>query len=100
MAKHRFLAETSKENKLDFIALLEMGRDNFTSHFLETVFGGLDYDSHCLPPRGSTGGILLGFNCKSPRVLNIIMGDYAIKFHVRSKVDGFRRPLVVVNGAA
>lgn len=44
MAKRRFLAEASVEHKLDFIALLETGRDNFTSQFLSTVFGGIDFE--------------------------------------------------------
>lgn len=50
LAKRRFLAEASKDYKLDFIALLETGRDNFTSQFLGTISGGLDFDWHCLPP--------------------------------------------------
>ena len=29
LAKRRFLAETSLEQKLDFVALSETGRDNF-----------------------------------------------------------------------
>ena len=31
LAKRRFLAETTIEQHLEFIALLETGRDNFTS---------------------------------------------------------------------
>lgn len=100
LAKHRFLAETSKEYKLDFIALLETGRDNFTSQSLGTISGGLDFYWHCLPPRGRSGGILLGFNCESLEVINVFMGEYAVKLHVCSKVDGFRWVLVAVYGAA
>ena len=41
LAKRRFLAETSIEQKLNFIALLETRRDNFTSQFLGTLSGGM-----------------------------------------------------------
>ena len=41
LAKRRFLADASLEHQLDFIALLEAGRDNFTPQFLSTLSGGL-----------------------------------------------------------
>lgn len=96
LTKRRFLADTSREQKLDFIALLETGRSNFTSQFLGTVSGGLDYVWHCFPPRGRSGRILLGVNSESLEVLKVVVGDYAVKFHVRSKLDGFRWALIVV----
>ena len=37
-AKRRFLSDTSIEQKLHFMALLETSRDNFTLQFLNTVF--------------------------------------------------------------
>jgi hypothetical protein len=64
------------------------------------ISGGLNFDWHCLPPRGRSGGILLGVNCETLEVGNVIMGDSAVKFHVRSKVAGFRWALVAVYGAA
>ena len=60
LAKRRFLADASVEHRLDFIALSETGRANFSPHFLNTLSGGIEFDSHCLPPRGRSGGILLG----------------------------------------
>ena len=89
MAKRRFLAETTIEHKLDFIALLETGRDNFTSQFLGTLSRGIDFDWHVLPPRGQSGGILLGVRCETIEVLNVVRGEFAVKFRVRSKLDGF-----------
>src|SRR6187200_660560 len=96
LSKRRFLAEASIEYNLDFIALLETGRDNFTSQFLSTVSGGVEFDWHCLPPRGRSGGILLGVKRESLEVRSVIMGDFAVKFRVRSKVDGFDWALVAV----
>ena len=80
LAKRRFLAETTVEQHLDFIALLETRRDNFTSQFLATLPGGIDFDWHILPPRGRSGGILLGVRCETLEVLNVVRGDFALKF--------------------
>ena len=99
LAKRRFLADASIKHKLDFIALTETGRDNFTLQFLSTLSGGVDFDWHCLPPRGRSGGILLGVKCDSLEVLNVVMGDFAVKFRVRSKADGFNWALMAVYGA-
>ena len=100
LAKRRFLAGASLEHRLDFIALSETGRDNFAPQFLNTLSGGVDFDWHCLPPRGRSGGILLGVRCDSLEVRSVVMGDFAVKFRVRSKADGFNWALVAVYGAA
>ena len=102
LAKRRFLAEASIDYQLDFIALSETGRDNFTPppQFLSTLFGGVDFDWHCLPPRGRSDGVLLGVRCDSLEVRGVIMGDFAVKFRVKSKADGFNWALVAVYGAA
>ena len=76
LSKRRFLAESSGEYKLDFIALLETGRDNFTSQFLSTISGGLDFDWHCLPPRVDLLGSYWGLNVnpsRSRRLLWVIL---------------------------
>jgi hypothetical protein len=95
LTKCRFLADTSRGQNL-----LETDISNFTYQFLGTVAGGLDYFWHCLPPQGRSGGILLGVNSESLKVLLVVVGNDAVKFHVRSKIDGFRWPLIAVYGAA
>ena len=52
LAKRRFLAEASIEHKLDFIALSETGRADFSPQFLNTLLGGIEFDWHCLPLGG------------------------------------------------
>ena len=99
LAKRRFLVETDVEEKLHFIALLETGRDNFASQFLGSLTAGVDFDWHCLLRRGRSSGILLGVKCETLEVVNVVRGDYTMKFRVRSKMDGFRWALVVVYGA-
>ena len=99
LAKRRFLTEASLEHRLDFIALSETGRANFAPQFLSSLVGGVDFNWHCLPPRGRSGGILLGVRCDSLEVRSAVMGDFAVKLRVRSKVDGFDWALVAVYGA-
>ena len=60
--KHIAIHELVREHKLDFIALLETGRSNFSASFLNFLAGGFDYEWFCLPPHGRSGGILVGFN--------------------------------------
>ena len=100
LAKRGFLADASIEYKLDFIALLETGRDNFSPQFLSSLSGGVDFDWNFLPPRGRPGGILLGVKCESLEVRSVVMREFAVKFRVRSKADGFNWALVAVYGAA
>ena len=46
------------------------------------------------------GRYLLGVRCDSLEVRSVVMGDFAVKFRVRSKVDCFNWALVAVYGAA
>src|SRR4051794_35825082 len=97
LAKRRFLADMSRELKLDFMSLLETGRDNFTSQFLGTISHGLDYDWHFLSPQGRSRGILLGVNCETLEVGKVTLGEFVVEFQVRSKVDGFGWALVAID---
>ena len=100
LAKIRFIAETTLHHSLDFIALMETGRDNFTSQFLNSLSGGAEFDWHCLPPRGRSGGILLGVRCHTLQVREVVLGEFSVKFRIRTKEDGFQWALVAVYGAA
>ena len=61
-ANHLTFNEADPEHKLDFVAMLETGRSNFATPFLNFLVGAYDYNWYCLPPRGRSGGILVGFN--------------------------------------
>ena len=49
---------------------------------------------------GYIGGILLGVNLATYVVHKVEAGDFYVKFHLITKVDGFRWVLMVVYGAA
>jgi hypothetical protein len=99
-AKHLFVSESIREYNLDFIALLETGRPNFTIQFLRNLAGGRDFSWFCLPPHGRSGGILIGINNRSLEVKKVTTGDFCVKLHLRSKNDGFDWVLIPVYGAA
>ena len=40
LAKYRFLSDLSREQKLDFIALLEIGKKDFSKTVLNNICGG------------------------------------------------------------
>ena len=100
LAKSRFLSEISKEQKLDFIALLETGKNNFSDSWLKKICRGRDFLWHWTRPRGRAGGILLGINLDFFDIASIDEGEFYIKFHVRNKTDDVQWCIVAVNGAA
>jgi exonuclease III len=99
-AKHLFVNETIREQKLDFFAILESGKDNFSAPFLKHISGGLDYQWYCIPPLGRSGGILVGINAETLEVDKVVAGDRCVKFYVTSKCDKFKWVMIAVYGAA
>jgi endonuclease/exonuclease/phosphatase family metal-dependent hydrolase len=55
---------------------------------------------HWTKPRGQSGGILLGINLQLFDIGNITLGDYHIKFNVKTKVDDFEWALIAAYGVA
>ena len=58
-AKHLTVHDAVREQKLDFVALVETGRSSFATPFLKYLAGGFDFTWYCMPPHGRSGGILL-----------------------------------------
>lgn len=100
LAKFRFLSDNSREQKLDFIALLETGKKHFSQTVLSNICGGRDFLWHWNEPHGRSGGILLGINLEVFDIGGIDERDFYVKFHLRNKSDGFKWVLVAVYGAA
>jgi hypothetical protein len=98
--KHLLVTEAIREHRLDFIALLEIGRSNFTLSFLSSLAAGREFAWFCLPPHGRSRGILVGINTQTLSVKKVDNGDFCVKLHIRSKLDGFEWVLVPVYGAA
>ena len=100
LAKLRFLSELTKEQNLDFIALLETCRKNYTDIELNNLCAGRHFLWSWIEPKGHSGGILLGINPSVFYIGFISQGEYYIKVRMRNKADGFQWNLIAVYGAA
>ena len=72
LAKHLHIAHCIKDHNLDFMAISEMGRWDFPDNLLNRLSGGLEFTWHSRPPRGRSGGMLLGVKSESLEVLEVM----------------------------
>jgi hypothetical protein len=82
LAKHLHFADCIRDHSLDFLAISETGRRDFSQSLLNRISGGIDFTWLSCPPRGRSGGILLGVKTDSMEVLAHSVGEYHIKFHI------------------
>jgi hypothetical protein len=94
------IAHHVRDYKLDFLAISETGRRDFPSTLLDRLSGGVEFDWHSCPPRGRSGGMLLGIKTETMELLGHSDGEFHIKFQIRNKSDNFTWSLVAVYGAA
>ena len=85
LAKYRYISEAIRDQNLDFVAVMETGKQDMSRANLNRLSGGADFVWHCLPPRGRSGGILLGVNSLILDLSLIVEGEFFIKFHLRNK---------------
>jgi hypothetical protein len=100
LAKHLHIAHCINDHNLDFVAISETDRRYFSQRLLDRFSGGVNFEWTSQPPRGKSGGILLGVWSNTMEVLAHSGGDYHIKLHIRNIVDNFTWSLVTVYGAA
>jgi hypothetical protein len=100
LAKHLHIAHCINDHNLDFVAISETCRRDFSQRLLDCLSGGVDFEWTSQPPRGRSGGILLGVRTDTMEVLARSGGDYHIKLHIRNRADNFTWSLVTVYGAA
>jgi hypothetical protein len=100
LAKHLHIADCCRDHNLDFVAISEMGRRDYSQSLLNRLSGGIDFEWFGRPPRGRSGGMLVGVRSDTMDVLASSDGDYHIKLTIRNKADNFIWSLVAVYGAA
>jgi hypothetical protein len=88
--KHKFISYLTKENNLNFIAISETGRGDFSLRFLKNLCSGRDYLWHCKSLRSRSGGMLVGVDLQIFYIGAIDDGDYYNKFCLCNKVDDFK----------
>jgi len=79
---------------------METGKQDMSKTNLARLSGGANFVWHCLPPRGRSGGILLGVNTEMLHLSWIVEGEFYIKFHLCNKADNFKWILMAVYGPA
>ena len=100
LAKYLHFAGCVRDHNLDFLAISETGRREFSQSLLNRLSGGIEFDWYSRPPHGRSGGILLGIRTDTMEVLDVTDGDFHIKMHIRNKTDNFIWSLVAVYGPA
>jgi hypothetical protein len=65
---------------LDFLAISETGRWDFSQSLLNRIFGGIDFTWISSPPRGRSGDILLGVRSDTMEVLAHSMGKFTLNY--------------------
>jgi hypothetical protein len=100
LAKHVHIADCCRDHNLDFVALSETGRRDYSPSLHNRLSGGIDFEWVSRPPRGRSGGILVGVRADTMEILASSTGEFHIKLHVRNRADNFIWSLVAVYGAA
>ena len=100
LAKHTRIADSIREHNLDFVGISETGKRDFSVSLLNRLSGGVDFTWISRPPRGRSGGLLLGVRNDTMEVLSSSDGEFHIKLHIRNKNDNFLWSLATVYGAA
>jgi hypothetical protein len=90
------------EYQLDFIAILETKKTDFTSPELAHYCENKKFSWSWTPQRGwSRGFLLVGVNLEKINVQNIIHDNFYLKFKlIKNKSDNFESILIAVYGAA
>lgn len=70
------------------------------SLFLRTYVLIKNFLWHAKPPKGRSGGMLIGINLLTFDVGEIEEGEYFVRFKIRNKEDDFKWNLVSIYGAA
>jgi hypothetical protein len=74
--KHKFISDLTKKNSLNFIAILETGRSDFSTRFLKNLYLRRDYLWYSKATRGRFGGMLPGVDLQIFDIGAIDEGDY------------------------
>lgn len=98
--KKRYVREMITDHRLDFIGLMETIKQTFTKHELHSLSCGKNFEWHWNPPRGKSGGILVGINKDSFDVVQVEHGMYFLRVLVYDKCAKFSWNLVSVYGDA
>jgi hypothetical protein len=98
--KHLHIADCCWDHNLDFVALSEMGKQDYSQCLLNRLSGGIDFQWFSRTPRGKSGGLLVGIRSNTIEVLASTGGEFHIKLTICNRADNLTWSLVTVYGAA
>jgi hypothetical protein len=61
LAKHLHVAHCISDHNLDFVAISETGRRDFSQRLLDRLSSGVDFEWTSQPPRGQSGAFYLEY---------------------------------------
>ena len=88
LAKHLHFAGCIQDHNLDFLAISETGRREFSQSLLNRLWGGIEFDWYSRPPHGRFGGILLGIRTDTMEVLEGGLDDDGLSSLYELKASG------------
>jgi hypothetical protein len=62
LAKHSHIADCCRDYNLDFVAISETGKRNYSQSLLNRLSGGIDFEWFSRPPHGRSGACLWAFD--------------------------------------
>jgi hypothetical protein len=77
--KHVHIDDCCRDYNLYFVAILETGKQDYSSSLLNRLSGGIDFEWVSRPPRGRSGGILVGVRDDTMDILASSDGEFHIK---------------------
>jgi hypothetical protein len=86
LAKHVHIADCCRDHNLDFVAISDTSRWDFSPSLLNRLSGGIDFDWVSRPPRGRSGGIPVGVRAETMEILASSDGEFYIKLHIITKL--------------
>jgi exonuclease III len=98
--KIKFLKDTLRKEKIDFIGLQETNKKPFEDSWLNSISGNRNFAWFWTHANGRSGGLLVGFDGDVFDVREKEMGDFMIKILVVHKENGFIWNFINVYGAA
>jgi hypothetical protein len=69
LAKHSHIADCCKDFNLDFVAISEMDKCDYSQSLLNRLSGGNYFEWFSRPPRGRSGGLLVDVRSNTMDVL-------------------------------
>jgi hypothetical protein len=85
-----FLADITKEKGLNFIAVSETRRSEFTPRFIKNMCVGKEFIWHSKSLKCRSGGIVLGIDMQCFDIGTIDEGEFYVKFHLCNRKEDFK----------